>query len=370
MAFPSDLEIARAATLLPLTEIAAQMGIGPHLLEAHGDELAKIRLEAIDELADRPKAKYVVVTAITPTPLGEGKTTTTVGLGMAMKHIGKKATISLRQPSMGPTFGIKGGAAGGGYSQVIPMELLNLHLTGDFHAVTAAHNLLSAMVDNHLHQGNELDLDLHNITWRRVLDVNDRALRNIIIGLGGKADGVTRQTGFDITAASEVMAILALATSAADLRARLGRIVVGYNKCRRTGHRRADQGRRFDGGDHARGAEAQPAADVGEHAGHRPRRPVRQHRPRQLVDHRRPDRHPHRRLPHHRGRLRCRHGRRAVLQHQVPQLGHGSRRGRAGGDGAGAEGAQRQVQDRRRQAAARRSCWPRTPTTCAPVPPT
>ena len=229
MGFPSDLDIARAGHLVPLTEIAAQMGIAPHLLEAHGDELAKIRLEAIDELADRPKAKYVVVTAITPTPLGEGKTTTTVGLGMAMKHIGKQATISLRQPSMGPTFGIKGGAAGGGYSQVIPMELLNLHLTGDFHAVTAAHNLLSAMVDNHLHQGNELGLDIHNITWRRVLDVNDRALRNIIVGLGAKADGVPRQTGFDITAASEVMAILALSTSMADLRARLGRIVVGYN---------------------------------------------------------------------------------------------------------------------------------------------
>jgi len=227
--FPSDLDIARAGHLVPLTEIAAQMGIAPHLLEAHGDELAKIRLEAIEELADRPKAKYVVVTAITPTPLGEGKTTTTVGLGMAMKHIGKQATISLRQPSMGPTFGIKGGAAGGGYSQVIPMELLNLHLTGDFHAVTAAHNLLSAMVDNHLHQGNELGLDIHNITWRRVLDVNDRALRNIIVGLGAKADGVPRQTGFDITAASEVMAILALSTSMADLRARLGRIVVGYN---------------------------------------------------------------------------------------------------------------------------------------------
>ncbi len=172
----------------------------------------------------------MVVTAITPTPLGEGKTTTTVGLGQAMKHIGKKAVISLRQPSMGPTFGIKGGAAGGGYSQVIPMELLNLHLTGDFHAVTAAHNLLSAMVDNHLHQGNELGLDLHNITWRRVLDVNDRSLRNIIVGLGGKMDGVTRQTGFDITAASEVMAILALSTSVADMRARLGRIVVGYTK--------------------------------------------------------------------------------------------------------------------------------------------
>ncbi len=228
VSFPSDLEIARAGKPAPLADIAAQMGIGPHLLEQHGDELAKIRLEAIDELSDRPKAKYVVVTAITPTPLGEGKTTTTVGLGQAMKHIGKKAVISLRQPSMGPTFGIKGGAAGGGYSQVIPMELLNLHLTGDFHAVTAAHNLLSAMVDNHLHQGNDLGLDLHNITWRRVLDVNDRALRNIIVGLGSKMDGIPRQTGFDITAASEVMAILALSTSVEDMRARLGRIVVGY----------------------------------------------------------------------------------------------------------------------------------------------
>ena len=228
MSFPSDLEIARAAHPKPMPEVAAKMGIGEHLLRPYGTELAKISLDAIDELSDRPQAKYVVVTAITPTPLGEGKTTTSVGLGQAMSHVGKNAVLSLRQPSMGPTFGIKGGAAGGGYSQVIPMELLNLHLTGDFHAVTAAHNLLSAMVDNHLHHGNELGLDLNNITWRRVLDVNDRALRNIVIGLGGRMDGVTRQTGFDITAASEVMAILALATSAEDLRARLGRIVVGY----------------------------------------------------------------------------------------------------------------------------------------------
>jgi formate--tetrahydrofolate ligase len=230
MSFPTDLEIARAATAKPLPEIASEMGIGEHLLEPYGSTLAKIRLEAIEELSDRPTAKYVVVTAITPTPLGEGKTTTTVGLGQAMKHIGKRSVIALRQPSMGPTFGIKGGAAGGGYSQVIPMDLLNLHLTGDFHAITAAHNLLSAMLDNHLHQGNELGLDLYNITWRRVLDVNDRALRNIVIGLGGKEDGIVRQTGFDITAASEVMAILALATSLEDLRARMGRIVVGYTR--------------------------------------------------------------------------------------------------------------------------------------------
>jgi len=225
---PSDLEIARKASLKPLPDVAAEMELGEHLLEPYGAGVAKIRLAAIEELADRPPAKYVVVTAVTPTPLGEGKTTTTVGLGQAMAHIGERAVVTVRQPSMGPTFGIKGGAAGGGYSQVVPMELLNLHLTGDFHAVTAANNLLAAMLDNHLHQGNELGIDIHNITWRRVLDVNDRALRNIVIGLGDRQDGVVRQTGFDITAASEVMAVLALATSVEDLRARLGRIVVGY----------------------------------------------------------------------------------------------------------------------------------------------
>ena len=228
MSFPSDLEIARASSPYPVADVAATMGLGRHLLEQHGDDVAKIRLEAIDELADRPKAKYVLVTAITPTPLGEGKTTTSVGLGQAMAHIGRRAVVSLRQPSMGPTFGIKGGAAGGGYSQVIPMERLNLHLTGDFHAVTSAHNLLSAMLDSHLFHGNELGIAPHSITWRRVLDVNDRALRHIVIGLGGSSDGVPRETGFDITAASEVMAILALSTSLADLRQRLGRIVVGY----------------------------------------------------------------------------------------------------------------------------------------------
>ncbi len=228
MAFPSDLEIARKATLKPLGEIAGSMGLPTEFMQPYGDDVAKIKLEAIEALKDRPKAKYVVVTAVTPTPLGEGKTTTTVGLGQAMSHIGKKATIAIRQPSMGPTFGIKGGAAGGGYSQVVPMETLNLHLTGDMHAVTAAHNLLAAMIDNSLFQGNPLGLDLSNITWRRVIDINDRALRNIIVGLGAKLDGIPRQTGFDITAASEVMAVLALATSQADLRARLGRIVVGY----------------------------------------------------------------------------------------------------------------------------------------------
>jgi formate--tetrahydrofolate ligase len=230
MAFPSDLAIARSAALKPLEDIADEMGIPSHLLEPYGEQVMKIKLAAIEELADRPKAKYVVVSAITPTPLGEGKTTTTVGLGQGLRQIGKRATVTVRQPSMGPTFGIKGGAAGGGYSQVVPMEVLNLHLTGDMHAVTAAHNLLSAMIDNHLYQGNDLGIDMHNITWRRVLDVNDRALRNIVVGLGGRGDGVPRQTGFDITAASEVMATLAMARSLADLRSRLARIVIGYTR--------------------------------------------------------------------------------------------------------------------------------------------
>jgi formate--tetrahydrofolate ligase len=228
--FPSDLAIAKGATLQPLADVAAGMGIGAHLITPYGREVAKIELAAIEELADRPRAKYVLVSAITPTPLGEGKTTTTVGLGQAMRHIGRSATVAIRQPSMGPTFGIKGGAAGGGYSQVVPMETLNLHLTGDFHAVTEAHNMLSAILDNHLFQGNALDIDQHAITWRRVLDVNDRVLRNVIVGLGTKTDGVPRQTGFDITAASEVMAIFALARSVPEMRERLGRIVVAYSR--------------------------------------------------------------------------------------------------------------------------------------------
>jgi formate--tetrahydrofolate ligase len=228
VSFPTDLEIARKADLRPLVDVAADAGIPGEYLEPYGRGAAKISLDAIGAMADRPRAKYVVVSAITPTPLGEGKTTTTVGLGQAFQHIGRTATIAIRQPSMGPTFGIKGGAAGGGYSQVVPMELFNLHLTGDMHAVTAAHNMCAAMLDAHLFHGNELGLDLDRITWRRVLDVNDRSLRNITIGQGGDQDGVVRDSGFDITAASEVMAALALATSLADLRAKLGRIVVGY----------------------------------------------------------------------------------------------------------------------------------------------
>jgi formate--tetrahydrofolate ligase len=228
MVFPTDLEIARKAKLEPLEEIASGMGMGGHLLEPYGESVAKIKLDAIEELADRPKAKYVLVSAITPTPLGEGKTTMTVGLGQAFKHIGKRATVAIRQPSMGPTFGIKGGAAGGGYSQVVPMETFNLHLTGDNHAVTAAHNMLAAMIDNHIHHNDDFfHVDRHSVGFRRVLDINDRALRNVITGLGERVDGVIRETGFDITPASEVMAILALSVSLRDMRERLGRIVVG-----------------------------------------------------------------------------------------------------------------------------------------------
>ncbi len=229
---PSDIEIAQAAHLEPIEAIAEKMGLSRADIEFHGDNVAKVKLEAREKLAGRPNAKYILVTAITPTPLGEGKSTTTVGLGQAMHHIGKSATIAIRQPSQGPTFGIKGGAAGGGYSQVVPMEQFNLHMTGDIHAITAANNLLAAMIDNHIFQGNALDIDPYSITWRRVMDVNDRDLRNIIIGLGGKADGVPRQSGFDITVASEVMAILALTTGLKDMRERFGRIVVAQNSKR------------------------------------------------------------------------------------------------------------------------------------------
>jgi formate--tetrahydrofolate ligase len=227
---PPAVKIARHATLRPIADIAGQMGLSPELLEPYGAHVAKVSLDAVDALAGRPRARYVVVTAVTPTPLGEGKTTTTIGLGQAMACIGRQATIAIRQASMGPTFGIKGGAAGGGYSQVVPFENLNLHLTGDLHAVTAANNLLAAMVDNHLFNGNELGIDPHGITWKRVLDVNDRSLRDVVSGLGGHQDGLPRQTGFDITAASEVMAVLALSRTLRDMRERFGRIVVGYTE--------------------------------------------------------------------------------------------------------------------------------------------
>ncbi|MGJ3239814.1 MAG: formate--tetrahydrofolate ligase [Anaerolineae bacterium] len=231
---PSDLAIAQSATLAHINTIAEGLGLDPDTdLEHYGKYMAKINLSVLDKFAERPHGKYIDVTALTPTPLGEGKSTTTVGLGQAMKHIGKQALVTVRQPSQGPTFGIKGGAAGGGYSQVVPMENFNLHLTGDIHAISAAHNLIAAMIDAHLHFGNELNLDLRNIPWRRVVDLNDRALRNVVVGLGSDSDGIARETGFDITVASELMAILALTTSLQDMRARIGRMVIAYDTHKR-----------------------------------------------------------------------------------------------------------------------------------------
>jgi formate--tetrahydrofolate ligase len=228
----SDSEIAQSVTPKPIVGIAEQLGLTNDDIEQYGPFKAKIRLDVEKRLADRPNGKYIVVTAITPTPPGEGKTTTTVGLGQAFGSIGRKSIVAIRQPSLGPVFGAKGGAAGGGYAQIIPMEDLNLHFTGDAHAVTAAHNLCAAFLDNSLHHGNPLDIDINNVSWRRVLDVNDRSLRNMVSGLG-TGNGIPRETGFDITAASEVMAILALSTSHKDLRQRLGRIVVAYTRDRK-----------------------------------------------------------------------------------------------------------------------------------------
>ncbi len=228
-AMKTDLEIARAATLRPIGDVAAEMGIPQEYVEQRGHGLAKIKLEALKDMGP-PRAKYVLVTAVNPTPFGEGKTTVSVGLAQGFKLLNKQAVLTLRQPSLGPTFGIKGGAAGGGYSQVVPMEEMNLHLTGDFHAVTAANNMLAALIDNHIYQGNQLSINVKRVTWRRVLDVNDRALRNIVVGLGTTLDGIPREGGFDITAASELMAVLGLATSLKDLRERLGRIVIGYDR--------------------------------------------------------------------------------------------------------------------------------------------
>jgi len=231
VSMPTDLEIARAAVARPIEDVAAQMGVPLEHVRHWGRDVAKVSLLAVEHIGP-PRARYVLVTAATPTPLGEGKTTVAVGLSQAFSHIGRQAVVTLRQPSLGPTFGIKGGAAGGGYSQVIPMEQLNLHLTGDFHAVTSAANLMAALIDSHLYHGNPLSIRLHDVSWRRVLDVNDRALREVVVGLGSAADGIPRQTSFDITAASEVMAILALASDLHDLRARLGRAVVAYDRHR------------------------------------------------------------------------------------------------------------------------------------------
>ncbi|OLE67796.1 MAG: formate--tetrahydrofolate ligase, partial [Acidobacteria bacterium 13_1_20CM_2_68_7] len=223
----SDLEIARRARLQRIESVAESLGILPDELEPYGRYKGKIALHALDRFKDKPNGRYICVTGINPTPLGEGKTVVTIGLAQALRRLGRRAVSTLRQPSMGPVFGIKGGATGGGHSQVVPMDEINLHFTGDFHAVAAAHNLLAALIDNHLHHGNRLGLDPGSILWRRSLDLNDRALRRIRVGLGGGANGVERESGYDITAASEVMAILSLARSPRDLKDRLGRILIG-----------------------------------------------------------------------------------------------------------------------------------------------
>lgn len=224
----SDVEIAQAAKMSPIAEVAKELMIPAEELELYGNYKAKVSLATWERIKDRPNGKLILVSAINPTPAGEGKTTTTVGLGDSLRRKGKKVVIALREPSLGPCFGVKGGAAGGGYAQVVPMEDINLHFTGDFHAITTAHNLLAAIIDNHLHHGNALGIDSRRITWRRVLDLNERALRNIVCGLGGKANGVPRESGFDITVASEMMAILCLAKDLDDMKERIGRIIVAY----------------------------------------------------------------------------------------------------------------------------------------------
>src|SRR6478752_5498174 len=228
---PSDIEIAQAAKMQRIASVAKEkLGIGEEHLEPYGHYKAKVSLKYIDTLKGKPDGKLILVTAISPTPAGEGKTTTTVGLGDAFNEIGKKAIICLREPSLGPVFGVKGGAAGGGYAQIVPMEDINLHFTGDFGAIALANNLLAAMIDNHISHGNELGIDPRRITWKRVMDMNDRALRDIVISLGGTANGYPREDGFDIVVASEVMAIFCLATSVKDLKERLGNIVFGYTR--------------------------------------------------------------------------------------------------------------------------------------------
>ena len=228
MEYKTDIEIAQAAAPEHITKIADKCGIPAELVEQYGSNKAKISLELLNRLQSKENGKLILVTAITPTPAGEGKTTTTVGLGDALKKIGKNVVIALREPSLGPVFGVKGGAAGGGYAQVIPMEDINLHFTGDFHAIGAANNLLAAMIDNHIYQGNELNIDPKRITWRRCVDMNDRQLRNVIDGRGGRTNGVPREDGYDITVASEVMAVFCLSRDISDLKRRIANIIIGY----------------------------------------------------------------------------------------------------------------------------------------------
>ena len=315
---PSSLEIAQAATLRPIGDVADELGLLHEEVEPYGRYKAKVDLSVIERLADRPDAKLINVTAITPTPAGEGKTTTSVSLTQGLGKLGRSPVLCLREASLGPVFGVKGGAAGGGYAQVVPMEDLNLHFTGDLHAITAANNLLAALIDAHLHHGNASGLDPLAVSWRRCMDMNDRNLRNVITGLGGRAHGAPRETGFDITAASEIMGLVAVARDLAGP-ARAPRTHHGRSDLRgRAGHRRRHQGGGGDGGGPQGRDQAEPRADPRGPARVRPLRPVREHRARQQLARRGPRRAQARRVRDHRVRLRVRHGDGEVLRHHVP----------------------------------------------------
>jgi Formate--tetrahydrofolate ligase len=318
---PTDIEIAQQATQKPIHDIAARLGIPDEALEPYGRTKAKVALDWLAELSGRPDGKLILVSAISPTPAGEGKTTTTVGLGDALNRLGRKAAICLREPSLGPVFGMKGGAAGGGYAQVVPMEDINLHFTGDLHAIAVANNLLAALVDNHIHHGNAIGIDVRRITWKRVVDMNDRALREITVALGGIANGFPRQDGYDIAAASEVMAIFCLSESLPDLKAprQDRRRLHGRPEAR--ARKRPGRPRRNDRA--AEGCiETEPRADAREQSGVHSRRSVWQHRARLQLGHRDQGRDEARRLRGDGSRFRRRSRRGEVHRHRVPQVWH------------------------------------------------
>ena len=337
----TDIEIAQSTQMKPIQEIAETAGVPEEYLECYGRYKAKVDYKLLNEV-QAEDGKLILVTAITPTPAGEGKTTTSVGLADGLRKIGKNAVVALREPSLGPVFGVKGGAAGGGYAQVVPMEDINLHFTGDFHAIGAANNLLAAMLDNHIQQGNALGIDVKQITWKRCVDMNDRQLRNIVDGLGGRMQGVPREDGFDITVASEIMAVLCLATVHGP-EGPAGPDHRGLHLRRQAGDRPRPEGR----GGHGRPAEgrpeAQPGPDPGGHPRLHPRRPLRQHRPRLQLRHGHPHGPEAGGLRGHRGRLRRRPGGGEVFGHQVPHGRPEARRGGAGGHGPGPEAPRRRA---------------------------
>ncbi len=335
----TDVEIAQQAVPEPITAVAGRLGLAETDIELYGPVKAKVTMDAIHRFADRPDGRLILVTGITPTPAGEGKTTTTIGLGDALRRLGHSACIAIREPSLGPCFGLKGGATGGGYAQVIPMVDINLHFNGDFHAITSAHNLLSALLDNHIHRGDAFNIDPYEVMWRRVIDMNDRSLREIVTGLGGRANGLPRQTGFDITTASEVMALLCLATDLEDLKRRLARIVVALD---RQGNPVTAEALK------ASGAMAVLLRDAikpnlvqtleGD-SGVRPRGAIRQHRARLQLRHRHSPGAEAGGLCDHRSGVRERPGRGEVFQYQMPHGRSDARVCGGGGDSARAQNA-------------------------------